>query len=150
MLTNSSINRVVYFNLGAHHIPTSSDLPNTLAHTSATSMQFMPFNYFDRDVSRSSVSGVKIPLNTKDRKPQYFGGRYEEGFTLNKEHVDPDLTTYGGLPGVEFSQTKVAGQGVAEGGLAPGVGAEGQAALGQGLVQLTFNNTLMGMGIIPN
>ncbi|EME46665.1 hypothetical protein DOTSEDRAFT_70620, partial [Dothistroma septosporum NZE10] len=33
---------VLYFNLGAHHIPHSGDVPNTLMHTSASSVMFVP------------------------------------------------------------------------------------------------------------
>lgn len=55
---------VVYFNLGGHHVPTSQDIPNTLMHTSASSVLFMPFNYFDEDVSRAVRQGVRI-----DRRP---------------------------------------------------------------------------------
>ncbi|KAK5063145.1 hypothetical protein LTR84_005221 [Exophiala bonariae] len=55
---------VVYFNLGGHHVPTSQDVPNTLMHTSASSVMFVPFNYFDADVSRAVRQGVRI-----DRRP---------------------------------------------------------------------------------
>lgn len=51
---------VVYFNLGGHHVPSSQDVPNTLMHTSASSVLFMPFNYFDDDVSRYVRQGVRI------------------------------------------------------------------------------------------
>lgn len=33
---------VVYFNVGSHHIPHSGDIPNTLMHTSASSVMFVP------------------------------------------------------------------------------------------------------------
>jgi len=56
---------VVYFNLGGHHVPTSQDVPNTLMHTSASSVMFVPFNYFDEDVSRAVRQGVRV-----DRRPQ--------------------------------------------------------------------------------
>lgn len=55
---------VLYFNLGGHHVPSSQDVPNTLMHTSASSVLFMPFNYFDEDVSRAVRQGVRI-----DRRP---------------------------------------------------------------------------------
>jgi hypothetical protein len=55
---------VVYFNLGGHHVPSSQDIPNTLMHTSASSVLFMPFNYFDDDVSKQWRQGVRI-----DRAP---------------------------------------------------------------------------------
>ena len=56
---------VVYFNLGGHHVPSSQDVPNTLMHTSASSVMFVPFNYFDEDVSRALRQGVRV-----DRRPQ--------------------------------------------------------------------------------
>ncbi|KIW24633.1 uncharacterized protein PV07_10337 [Cladophialophora immunda] len=51
---------VLYFNLGGHHVPTSQDVPNTLMHTSASSVLFMPFNYFDDDVSKALRQGVRV------------------------------------------------------------------------------------------
>ncbi|EXJ72703.1 uncharacterized protein A1O5_03850 [Cladophialophora psammophila CBS 110553] len=56
---------VVYFNLGGHHVPSSQDIPNTLMHTSASSVVFMPFNYFDEDVSKAVRQGVRV-----DRRPK--------------------------------------------------------------------------------
>ncbi len=56
---------VLYFNLGGHHVPSSQDVPNTLMHTSASSVVFVPFNYFDDDMSRASRQGVRI-----DRRPR--------------------------------------------------------------------------------
>ncbi|KIW16195.1 hypothetical protein PV08_06246 [Exophiala spinifera] len=51
---------VLYFNLGGHHVPSTQDIPNTLMHTSASSVMFVPFNYFDDDVSRAARQGVRI------------------------------------------------------------------------------------------
>ncbi|KAH9824582.1 Membrane primary amine oxidase, partial [Teratosphaeria destructans] len=48
---------VVYFNVGAHHVPHSGDVPNTLMHTSASSVLFVPHNLHDRDPSRASAQG---------------------------------------------------------------------------------------------
>ncbi|KAK7973351.1 hypothetical protein PG988_007485 [Apiospora saccharicola] len=48
---------VIYFNVGSHHVPHSGDLPNTLMHTSASSVLFAPHNFADRDPSRESVQG---------------------------------------------------------------------------------------------
>lgn len=114
---------VLYFNLGAHHVPHSSDLPNTLMHTSASSVAFVPHNFFDRDVSRKTVSGVRLGLKggnggawvlgkqhqgqpvrrggDEEKEEQqvtsikFFGGRYEGGVKLGKEEVEPDLEGYG-------------------------------------------------------
>ncbi|KAK7917591.1 hypothetical protein PG985_011199 [Apiospora marii] len=56
---------VVYFNVGSHHVPHSGDLPNTLMHTSASSVMFIPHNFADRDPSRESVQGVRLQLKHK-------------------------------------------------------------------------------------
>ncbi len=53
---------VLYVNVGSHHLPHSGDLPNTLMHTSASSVMFVPHNFADRDQSRESVQGVRIQL----------------------------------------------------------------------------------------
>ncbi|KAK3179399.1 tryptamine:oxygen oxidoreductase [Lecanicillium sp. MT-2017a] len=52
---------VVWFNLGNHHVPHSGDIPNTLQHTSASSVWFMPYNFHDRDPSRGKSEGVRLP-----------------------------------------------------------------------------------------
>jgi len=67
----------VYFNLGGHHVPSSQDIPNTLMHTSASSVLFMPFNYFDDDVSRRSRQGVRI--DRRRRQKTTTDGDHEEG-----------------------------------------------------------------------
>lgn len=53
---------VIYFNVGSHHVPHSGDIPNTLMHTSASSVMFLPHNFHDRDPSRESVQGVRYQL----------------------------------------------------------------------------------------
>ena len=108
---------VVYFNLGAHHIPHSGDVPNTLMHTSASSVMFVPHNFMDRDPSRESVQGVKLQLKGKDsggfrgeesvnedlrsreekerkHRVKYFGSTYEEGMELPLDAFEPDLQKY--------------------------------------------------------
>ncbi|KAK5171018.1 uncharacterized protein LTR77_004162 [Saxophila tyrrhenica] len=112
---------VVYFNLGAHHLPHSGDIPNTLMHTSASSVMFVPHNFADRDPSRESVQGVRLQLKGKKgsggfageqseaasgdlrtrvarraeagegHKAMYFGQTYEEGMKLPLEALEPDL-----------------------------------------------------------
>jgi primary-amine oxidase len=83
---------VVVFNLGGHHVPVSGDIPNTMMHTSASSVMFVPHNFGGRDLSRSSVSGVRIDQT----EAKYFGGKYEEGTKLRKEQLEPDLRQYAG------------------------------------------------------
>ncbi|MCJ1433333.1 hypothetical protein MMC27_002693 [Xylographa pallens] len=88
---------VIYFNLGAHHIAHSGDIPNTLMHTSASALMFTPHNFHDRDPSRASVQGVKLELGEGGPKPRYFGGRYTEGVALNRTRqteLEPDLDGY--------------------------------------------------------
>jgi primary-amine oxidase len=77
------LRRVLYFNLGAHHIPHSGDIPNTLMHTSASSVMFTPFNFHDRDPSRRSVHGVTMRLHPDGHDLEYVGGRYEKGVRLD-------------------------------------------------------------------
>lgn len=75
---------VLYFNLGAHHVPSSSDIPNTLMHTSASSIMFSPFNYFDEDVSKYTRQGVRVDASTRENlgwregMRVVGGGRYED------------------------------------------------------------------------
>ncbi|KUJ06762.1 copper amine oxidase [Mollisia scopiformis] len=72
---------VVWFNLGTHHIPHAGDIPNTLMHTSSSSVMFTPFNFHDRDMSIYTRQGVKMEHG---KKPRHFGGTYNEGVTLKK------------------------------------------------------------------
>ena len=54
-------------------------------HTSASSVMFTPFNFHDRDPSRSRVQGVKLELGEDAVvEPRYFGARHCEGVKLKK------------------------------------------------------------------
>jgi primary-amine oxidase len=64
---------VIYFNVGAHHVPHSGDIPNTLMHTSATSVMFVPHNFNDRDPTRATSQGVRIQLNGKKNSGGFAG-----------------------------------------------------------------------------
>ena len=88
-LTNTDLHRVIYFNLGSHHVPHSGDIPNTLMHTSASSVMFTPFNFHDRDPSRHSVQGVRLNLGGERPEPRYFGGRYEKDVNLKAVSLTP-------------------------------------------------------------
>ncbi|ROV98725.1 hypothetical protein VMCG_06798 [Cytospora schulzeri] len=63
---------VLYVNVGSHHVPHSGDVPNTLMHTSSSSVMFLPHNFADRDPSRLSVQGVRLQM--KGRKSGGFAG----------------------------------------------------------------------------
>ncbi|EXJ94952.1 hypothetical protein A1O1_00070 [Capronia coronata CBS 617.96] len=78
---------VVYFNLGGHHVPTTQDVPNTLMHTSASSVMFVPFNYFDHDVSRAVRQGVRV-----DRRKKW-GKKEEEKKKKKKKETSTKTTT---------------------------------------------------------
>ncbi|OCT53437.1 putative Copper amine oxidase [Cladophialophora carrionii] len=88
---------VVYFNLGGHHVPSSQDVPNTLMHTSASSVLFMPFNYFDEDVSKAWRQGVRV-----DRRPVREGG----SAAAEKEEVKPKLKRTTDAPSEENKNKK--------------------------------------------
>lgn len=113
---------VIYFNVGAHHVPHSGDVPNTLMHTSASSVMFVPHNFNDRDPSRESVQGVRLQLQGKksggfageeaevtgdlrtrmDRrskgqdgtKARYFGATYDKGIKMPLEALEPNMEGY--------------------------------------------------------
>lgn len=50
---------VVWFNLGMHHLPHTGDLPNTVFTTAHSSVQFMPLNYYESDISRETRQMVR-------------------------------------------------------------------------------------------
>ncbi|KAH8594285.1 copper amine oxidase [Bisporella sp. PMI_857] len=87
---------VIYFNLGSHHIPHSGDIPNTLMHTSASSIMFTPFNFNDRDPSRRSAQGVRVDRKGKAAIPRYFGATYNKGIQVPRDDLEPDLTQHHG------------------------------------------------------
>jgi hypothetical protein len=79
-----NISRVVFFNLGMHHVPHSGDIPNTLMHTSSSSVMFTPFNFHSRDPSRLTSQGVELHIKSKGTKAKYFGKTYQEGVKLKE------------------------------------------------------------------
>ena len=112
---------VIYFNVGAHHVPHSGDIPNTLMHTSASSVMFVPHNFNDRDPSRESVQGVRLQLkghksggfagelaepngdlrsrmdkrSKEDKtKARYFGATYDKSIKLPLEAFEPNMEGY--------------------------------------------------------
>ena len=96
---------VIYFNLGGHHVPSSSDIPNTLMHTSASSVVLSPFNYFDEDVSVQWRQGVRVDGKAREgvglgEGVRWFGGRYggqeeDEEMVLDVQRdLEPSLEAY--------------------------------------------------------
>jgi len=86
---------VVYFNLGAHHVPHSGDVPNTLIHTSASSVMFVPHNFLDRDPSRESVQGVRVQVGGRKGSGGFAGELREPSADLkgrmDRRGVDMDV-----------------------------------------------------------
>jgi primary-amine oxidase len=58
-LANSS-NRVLWFNLGMHHIPHTGDLPNTLMTSAHSAIRLEPLNYLDGDPSMATSQQVRV------------------------------------------------------------------------------------------
>ena len=56
--------RVIWFNLGNHHVPHTEDIPNTVTTNSASSVIFTPWNYHKDNPAKSSAAGVRIDLGT--------------------------------------------------------------------------------------
>ncbi|CAK1365442.1 unnamed protein product [Cercospora beticola] len=51
---------VVWFNLGMHHIPTTSDLPNTLTSVGRSSIKFLPHDLFSAGQSRQTINRIRV------------------------------------------------------------------------------------------
>lgn len=60
--------RVVYLNLGMHHVPRAEDTPNTLFTDSRSSFFIAPFNYFDDEPSRDIRNAVLLVQNANTGK----------------------------------------------------------------------------------
>lgn len=68
---------VVWLNLGMHHLPHTGDLPNTVFTTAHSSMQFMPLNYYDQDISHETRSMVRIKYDNGTANVKTFGQNQE-------------------------------------------------------------------------
>lgn len=84
---------VLYVNVGSHHVPHSGDVPNTLMHTSASSVMFLPHNFADRDPSRESVQGVRLQL--KGAKSGGFAGMPPDDEGVEDGDGDSELKNKG-------------------------------------------------------
>jgi primary-amine oxidase len=58
-----SMSRVLWFNLGMHHMPHTGDLPNTMFTATRSAMRFEPLNYLDGDPSVASNQQLRIDYN---------------------------------------------------------------------------------------
>jgi primary-amine oxidase len=82
---------VLYFNLGMHHMPDTSDLPNTVFTSAASGITIRPQNYLVEDPSRSSKQQVRVRFpNRGGPKVNTFGAQLPSGqFDLGS--TNPDL-----------------------------------------------------------
>lgn len=69
------MDRVIWFNLGNHHVPHTGDFPSTLMTTSASSVMFVTHNYHVRDRARALTNSVRIEAT--------------------KDGIQPDVKTFG-------------------------------------------------------
>ncbi|GAD97759.1 hypothetical protein PVAR5_6439 [Paecilomyces variotii No. 5] len=88
---------VFWINLGSHHIPHSEDIPNTLQHTSASSVMLVPFNFHNRDVSYQASQGVRINFTavTGTTAVSFLGHHFQDGIILESKDVAQNLSLYG-------------------------------------------------------
>ena len=93
-VATTDIFRVLWFNLGTHHLPTSADIPVTLMTTSASSIIFVPFNYFDEDRSRKYATGIEID----NEQPGPIGKEVDENGEIDQTVLQSDRTQRRPIP----------------------------------------------------
>jgi primary-amine oxidase len=87
---------VVWFNLGMHHLPHTGDLPNTVFTTAHSGVQFMPLNYYERDISKETKQMVRINYNEGDvSRVKTFGAELPT-CAVDMSKTEPDLFRYHG------------------------------------------------------
>ena len=85
-----------YFNLGMHHIPDQSDLPNTVTTNAQSSMIIAPQNALYGDPSRSTIHQVRInAVNGSVTNALTFGVK-QDNCSLDLSTTGPDLTDWTG------------------------------------------------------
>ncbi|KAF2766199.1 amine oxidase catalytic domain-containing protein [Teratosphaeria nubilosa] len=137
---------VVYFNIGAHHVPHAGDVPNTLMHTSASSVMFVPHNFHDRDPSRESAQGVRLQLAGTKSSSGGFAGEpagEEEGVGDLRSRSRSSGGTRKGTQARYFGGTYREGVEVPLGMLGPDVRA--YVSEEHGVTDLGFNGSAAGV-----
>ncbi|WEW60662.1 DUF1965 and Cu_amine_oxid domain-containing protein [Emydomyces testavorans] len=87
---------VLYFNLGMHHVPDTSDLPNTVTTNAHSSMAIFPHNYFLESPSRATRQQVRVSF-AKDKPTQVDKfGSHQATCNFDMKNAIPDLTNYKG------------------------------------------------------
>ncbi|KAI2080782.1 hypothetical protein LOZ04_004158 [Ophidiomyces ophidiicola] len=87
---------VLYFNLGMHHVPDTSDLPNTVTTNAHSSLAIVPHNYLPSNPSRATRQQVRVTFgNDKPTQVETFGsGQAKCSFDM--QNAIPDLSDYKG------------------------------------------------------
>ncbi|KFA70945.1 hypothetical protein S40288_10237, partial [Stachybotrys chartarum IBT 40288] len=67
-------NSVIWLNLGMHHVPTTSDLPNTVFTNAQAGIAIIPHNYLLSDPSRQISHSVYIDLTSGPAEESVYGG----------------------------------------------------------------------------
>jgi primary-amine oxidase len=86
---------VIYFNLGTHHVPDTSDLPNTVFTSAQSGISIQPQNYLLGDASRATRQQVRVAYDSGNVTVKNFGAEPPSG-VYNLSQNSPHLTKYTG------------------------------------------------------
>ncbi|KAL9609939.1 MAG: hypothetical protein Q9167_005335 [Letrouitia subvulpina] len=87
---------VLYFNLGMHHTPDTSDLPNTVFTSAHSSMIIAPQNYLLGDPSRSTIHQTRINFVKGAVTDALTFGTKQPTCALDLSVTKPNLETFVG------------------------------------------------------
>lgn len=87
---------VLWLNLGMHHVPHTSDLPNTVFTTAHSGVQFMPLNYLMGDPSRQTTNQVRINYSHGNTTAVETSGQQSQSSMLDFTPAQVDLWDYHG------------------------------------------------------
>ncbi|KFA62426.1 hypothetical protein S40285_06085 [Stachybotrys chlorohalonatus IBT 40285] len=80
---------VIWFNLGMHHVPTTSDLPNTVFTAAQAGIAIIPHNYLLSDPSRQTSHSVYINLTSGAAEASVYGGEQSTcAYNLSQQYTD--------------------------------------------------------------
>ena len=90
---------VLYFNLGMHHMPDTSDMPTTVFTGAQSAMMLRPQNYLLNDASRSTRQQVDVNVTNTDEEgndvpgsAEYYGQKVlPKEVSLGQKVFRPDL-----------------------------------------------------------
>ncbi|KAG8532817.1 uncharacterized protein KY384_002695 [Bacidia gigantensis] len=85
---------VVYFNLGMHHIPDTSDIPNTVFTSAHSSFIVAPQNYLLSDPSRGTIHQTRINVINGSVTDALTFGAKQPTCALDLSQTAPDTQTF--------------------------------------------------------